>query len=166
MARPGRFNNKRSDKRFIAEDGVVWASKFEYNVYDGFKQCLGDSVRPTIKGSGDSFSYATTKRGASCLECGSKRIIQHRTYTPDLRVLTGRQDYWVEAKGYFDQSKRAAFRGFRTWPETRDVVVRFVLERDNRATKKLTLLEYFSRYFKGVDVVVWNGPESIPKEWL
>ena len=166
VRRKGRFSNKRSDKRFIAPDGKVWASEFEMEVYVGFRSLLGDRVRPTVKGSSDTLSYATTVRAAECLECRGQRVVQSRTYTPDLHVDTGQQRYWVEAKGYFQQSKRAAFRGFRTWPDTRDIVVRFVLERNNKATKSLSILEYFQRYFKGVDVIVWKGPESIPQEWL
>jgi hypothetical protein len=164
--RKGRFSNKRSDKRFIAPDGTVWASKFEQEVYVGFRSVLGPRVRPTVKGSSDTIPYATAVRTAKCLECGNQRVVQSRTYTPDLHVDSSSGEWWVEAKGYFQPSKRTAFRGFRTWPDTRNIVVRFVLERNNKATKSLTMLEYFQRYFKGVDVIVWKGPESIPKEWL
>jgi hypothetical protein len=170
--RKGRFaGQKRSDKRYWDEAGVEWASRFECEVFNGFLERADGrvEVRRTVKGKvgqSDSLAYAHPKRAASCLQCGSDQVVQWRSITPDLYVGDPASGYYVEAKGHFPGGKRAAYRSFRTYEGTRHIVVRFVLQKNERATKKLTMLEYFARYFKGVDVIVWDGPDSIPEGWL
>lgn len=167
--RPGRFKGqKKSDKRFWAPDGEEWASKFEWEVYCGFHDrasaLCGTEVRRTTQG--DSFAYGRPKRKAECLECGSDKVVQRCTITQDLYVHTVRERYYVEAKGHFPGSRRAAYRDFFKSEAARGTMVRFVLQTNARATKRMTMLEYFQRYFKGVDVIVWDGPASIPESWL
>ncbi len=164
-----RVGKKRSDRRWKAEDGTIWASKFEYNVYE--KLCrLGYVVRKCEKGTSDTFDYHTPVKSGQCPQCGCGEIVQRRTYTPDLFVYTtgglDSQDpegFYVETKGYFPGPKRSLLRAFAK--ERPDIVLCVIAERDNWVTKgKSKLSDYFSRYLKSVKFHVWDG--TIPEEWI
>lgn len=160
-----RVGKKRSDRRWRAPNGTVWASRFEWQVYDALKSA-NVSVRKCDKD--DTISYVEPKRSGRCLECGSDKVVQERTYTPDLFVSETREGdasggYYLETKGYFRPEKRKLFRDFRT--SNPDYPIRFILERDSWVTKgKTKLTDYFQRYLKTVPVHVWDG--SLPKDWL
>jgi hypothetical protein len=77
----------------------------------------------------------------------------------------GESTYWVEAKGYFQQEKRAAFRDFRKAHSGVDTrIVAF----SNHKVGKGRLLDYLAKYCPDVKVLMWpaNGPGVIPEEWL
>lgn len=145
-----RVGTKRSDRRWQAPDGTIWASKFEYEVYE-YIRSTGCDVRKC--GEGDSLNYPEPKRQAECLACGGTDVVQNRVYTPDLFVTPpsvvakGRADgYYLETKGYFRPEKRTLFRHFlKAWP---NLDIRIVYEQDGKATSKLRNLQYAERYFK------------------
>lgn len=174
-----RLSTRRSDKRWIAEDGEVWDSKFECLVYDQLS-ALGVAARRTVKGEGDSpdlsdtFRYDRPIRSAACLECDGTRVVQRCTYTPDLRVTpkgTPGSDvagYYIEIKGYFQQTKRAAFRDFRKGRP--DVPVRFIFNSDHKVGKG-RLQAYMDTYLKGVPYLIWSGTKpgpswTVPRSWM
>jgi hypothetical protein len=160
--RAGRLSNKRSDTRYVVDE-VQWDSKKEWEVYNVLSQSRAN-VRRAVKGSGDTFDYVRPIRSARCVECGSKRVVQLCTYTPDIYVEVGRSAYWIEAKGFFQQSKRAAFRDFRKAHPGVDLrIVAF----NNHKVGKGRLMDYLAKYTPDVPVILWNSkaPE-FPKEWL
>lgn len=167
-----RVGKKRSDRRWQDDDGNIWASKFEYQVYERL-QDAGRLVRKCDKGYDDTFCYHSRIKSGSCSECGSKQIIQRRTYTPDLFIPTsqglanpntGERGIYLETKGYFNAHARKLYRDFQeTGP---DITLGVIAERDNWVTKgKSKLSDYFQRYLKTVKFTVWNKID-IPGEWL
>src|SRR5580765_855016 len=83
---PGkRTGTKRSDFRWTAPDGTIWASRFEYEVFVALKE-QGYEVRKTTKE--DSLRYTSGIVSGKCAECGSGRVVQERSFTADLFVST------------------------------------------------------------------------------
>lgn len=75
----------------------------------------------------------------------------------------GGQAYWVEAKGYFQQDKRARFRDFIK--AHRGVDVRFVVGSDHKVGKG-RLIAYIEKFYK-LPVDQWSAKGwEVPKEWL
>jgi hypothetical protein len=159
-----RVGTKRADRRWKAPDGTVWASKFEWKVYEGLRKA-GVTVRKCD--SRDTVRYIERKRNGRCLECGSNSVVQDRTYTPDLFVSTPREEsplsgYYIEAKGYFRADKRQLFRCLVA--SNKNYAIRVILERDGWVTKgKTKYTDYFARYLKKTPVHVWDG--DIPGDW-
>lgn len=158
--------------RWLAPDGTVWASRFEYAVYKTLKD-KGYDVRKT--GEQDRMAYASVVANGRCRGCRSTDVVAERHYTPDLFVVPrrpiagirlcedptrpGRWGYYLEAKGYLRAERRTLLRAFRkTGP---DCDLRLVVQRDYPVGKS-TLTGWASRLLK-VPVAVWNG--DIPEDW-
>ena len=164
----GRVGTKRGDRRWRSDDGRIWASKFEYQVFDAFTRA-GCDVRPCD--ARDTVNYVEPRRNSRCLECSSSDIVQDRSYTPDLCVnqaASGHDEsyYFVEVKGYFPATRRKLFRDYRNAvPSHR---VRIVFEKDGWVTKgKSKYSDYCDRYLKDVPYHVWVGDKGhIPPDWL
>jgi hypothetical protein len=159
-----RVGHKRADRRWRADDGTIWASKFEYTVYAALKG-TGSIVRKCT--SSDTVTYTEHKSNVRCLECGGSECVQDRTYTADLFFTpasagSGSSGYYIEAKGYFAPDKRRLFRSLR---KTRpDIDLRVILETNGWATKgKTRMTQYFAKYLKTTPVHVWDG--DIPEDW-
>jgi hypothetical protein len=161
----GRVGTKRSDRRWEDENGV-WASKLESLVFARLLKVPGIRVRRCDPEAGDTFDYHTLIRSGVCGSCGSSSVVQQRTYTPDFHITPdgpGRdgRGFYLETKGYFPGEQRNLLRAFlKTGPK---VDLRLVLERDGRATRSLTQVEYAVKYLK-IPVHVWDG--VLPKPWL
>ncbi len=161
----GRLSKKRSDKRWKDDEGHVWASKLELEVFTGLSRDPSFSVRRCSAEEGDTFNYTSPVRSAKCLGCGSDECVQERTYTPDLFVYpkTSRgkdRGYYLEVKGHFPGPQRNLLRCFlKTGPS---IDLRILLQRDGRATRGLTMLEYCHKFLK-IPVHVWDG--QLPKGW-
>lgn len=160
-----RVGWKKSDRRWKAPDGQIWASKFEWAVYDSLKSA-GVNVRKCD--ASDSITYHQPKPNVRCMDCASGNCSQERTYTPDLYIIPEgeskaiRAGYYVEVKGYFRSEKRTLFRCLRN--DRTDISIRCILEADHWVTKgKTRLTDYFKRYLKTTPVHVWNG--DIPEDW-
>lgn len=160
----GRVGVKRSDRRWEDENGV-WASKLEAIVFDRLQRDPRISVRRCDKGAGDTFAYTTPIRGGCCGACGADDVVQRRTYTPDFHItpvsgVGGHPGYYLEVKGHFPGDKRNLLRAFlKTGPR---IDLRLLLERDGRATRSVTLLEYCHKFFK-IPIHVWDG--QLPRSW-
>jgi len=107
----GRVGRKRSDKRWEDSSGGLWASRFECEVFE----TLSDDARLVVlrcsQGDSHTFPYHSKVLKGSCMECGSSKIIQRRTYTPDLFVVptcrgSDGRGYYIETKGYFPGPQR------------------------------------------------------------
>ena len=158
-----RVGSKRSDRRWRAPDGTVWASKFEWAVYDSLKRS-GYNIRRC--GEGDTVSYTEPKANARCMVCGNRECVQDRTYTPDLFLSRdgGKKSdgYFIEVKGYFRREKRQLFRCLRN--SRPDINLRLILEADHWVTKgKTRMSDYCERYLKTTPYHIWDG--DIPEEW-
>jgi hypothetical protein len=149
--------------RWQAEDGTVWASRFEYAVYSSLRERGVNVRRATAE---DRLVYTHAVRNGVCKQCGSHSVVTERTYTPDLfihpaaRTKTDKHvGYLVEAKGYLRGDRRALLRSVRkAWP---NVDLRLVIQRDYPVGKS-TLAGWATKYLK-VPVHVWNG--DIPEDW-
>jgi len=159
-----RVGYKRNDRRWEAEDGEVWPSKFEWEVYTSLK-ATGRNVRRCT--SADTISYSEPRPNVSCLECGGSQCAQNRTYTPDLFLLpeaaTSDSDgYYIEVKGYFRDEKRKLFRCLRKVRP--DIDLRVIFASDHWVNRpKTRLSHYFDRYLKNTPYCFWNG--DLPEEW-
>lgn len=159
-----RLSKKRSDKRWEDEHGV-WPSKLESIIFNRIRQDSRIDVRRCSAEQGDTFAYTTSVRSGRCGSCGSDEIVQQRTYTPDLCLSPRGSDgvttrRYLEIKGYFPGDKRNLLRAFlKTGPH---IDLRILLERDQRATRSVTLLEYCHKFFK-LPVHIWDG--QIPRSW-
>ena len=159
-----RVGSRRSDRRWKAPDGEIWPSKFEWEVYDALKQ-RGVNVRRCD--SGDTITYHQPRPNVECLECGSSKCSQTRTYTPDLHILRPRgrggesRGYYIEVKGYFREEKRRLFRCLRN--DRKDIDLRCIFASNHWVKKgKTRLSDYFSRYVKNTPYHFWDG--DIPED--
>lgn len=154
-----RVGTKRSDTRWEAPDGTIWASKFEYEVFDRLRGTV--NVRRTVEGA-DTFKYATHLRQGVCHACGSPNVGQERAYTPDLLVTPqhGGAGFYVDVKGYIRKERRSLLRAFVL--ERPDVPLRLIVQRDYPVSAKASLVEWAGKYLK-IPVHVWNG--DIPEGW-
>lgn len=166
---PGqRTGKKKSDFRWTAEDGTIWGSRFEFEIFSTL-QAQGYAVRKTDPQ--DSMGYTSRVVGGVCTQCHSGQVVQEHTYTPDLFVDTsnkpGRPDanvspgYYIEAKGNLLPRRRSLLRAFRKAQPNVDL--RFILQNRGRAGKR-SLLEWVQTFLK-VPVSVWpelpGTPDSI-----
>lgn len=171
-----RVGRKRSDRRWEAPDGTVWASKFEYEIYcilADQARVSGSVVRKCDKGGDDTFSYTTPVRQGRCVQCHSGEVVQERTFTPDICV-SYRDDegatrtYYIEVKGYFPAAKRSLLRGFRKTGQNIDLCV--VAQANHWVSKGRTRLsDYFERYLKDVPFIYLNGEGAdtdFPEGWV
>ena len=155
-----RIGTKKSDMRWLAPDGTVWASRFEYAVYSTLKE-KGYDVRKTTEQ--DSMAYTSPVRNGRCIRCSSDCVVEDRSYTPDLFVVPrGGNDaagYYLEAKGYLRAERRSLLRAFRKTGPACDL--RLVVQRDYKVGKS-TLVGWAERLLK-VPVFVWDG--DLPESW-
>jgi hypothetical protein len=155
-----RVGTKKSDMRWQAPDGTVWASRFEYAVYSTLLE-KGYDVRKT--GEQDRMAYTSTVNSGRCRKCGSTCVVEERTYTPDLFIVPrggpATAGYYLEAKGYLRSERRSLLRAFRKTGPACDL--RLVVQRDYKIGKS-TLVGWAERLLK-VPVTIWTG--DLPSDW-
>jgi hypothetical protein len=149
---------KRSDRRWIADDGQEWASKFEHDVYYRLR---GDGYRVRKCDSSDSVTYQSPVKQGSCLECGSADVVQLRTYTPDLFVLDdptepGGPRYIVECKGKFTGDKRNLFRHLAAQWGKESPPLRIVFQSNRLPGIKSSSIEWAHKFCKNVTPGLWT----------
>ena len=157
---PGyRKGFKRSDKRWVDEQGQTWDSRFEWSIFTAL-QSAGYNLRRCDEG--DTISYTTRVRGGNCVDCGGNSVVQKRTYNSDLYVMgdnTGDLEpgYLLELKGYWQAPKRTLFRSIAKQCVNESINLRIVFE-SNKALRgsKLTGPEYVRKYCKGVEPGYWD----------
>lgn len=141
--------------RWQAPDGVVWASRFEYEVFLYFQELTNGRARRTEES--DSLRYTTPVVGGICTVCDSRAVAQERTYTPDIYILPDDEGqsngYYIEAKGYLRADRRSLLRAVRK--ARPDVDLRLVVYRDYKVTAKHTLVSWAKQYLK-LPVMVWK----------
>lgn len=150
---------KRSDRRFLSDDGQEWDSKFEWLVYSGLKGA-GHRVRRCDQS--DSISYNTAVKQGKCLECGGTVCVQERIYTPDLYVgepsgkgTSANRGFTLECKGFFPADKRSLFRAVAN--QATGIDLRIVFEREVKLKGTVgTNVDYIKKYLKGFPVGTWN----------
>jgi hypothetical protein len=155
----GKIGFKRSDRRYRSDDGQEWDSRFEWVVYNGLTS-NGYSVRRCDES--DAFAYNTTVKQGRCVECGSPKVLQERTYTPDLFVggvkgkrATVNDSYYIECKGYFPSDKRNLFRSFANQTEGLSLRILFPSEVRLKGTK-VTNVQYVKKFCKTIPVGLWD----------
>lgn len=165
---PGaRVGTKKRDMRWEV-DGEVYDSRFEYEVLQGLTKA-GLNVRRT--NDSDSIPYTRPVRNGVCSDCGSNCVASAHSYTPDAYVSSGKGQpdpgsevqpaaYYLEVKGYMRADRRSLLRALRK--ARPDVDLRFIIQRDYRVTKSLSLAAWIVKYLK-CPVIVWNG--SVPHSW-
>lgn len=147
-----------ADRRYIDGDGIEWASRYESSVYSELRRVLGSRVRKC--GEGDAVSYSTPVKRGVCLECESGRVVQQRSYTPDIFVRAPSSDdpadgYFIESKGFWPAPKRNLLRSVVSSNPDLDLVL--VFQRDLWVTKgKTKYSDYCERYLKGIPYLVWD----------
>ncbi len=164
---PGkRVGTKRRDMRWQAPDGTVWASRFEYGVFLAHASA-GIPVRKCDES--DCVRYTRPVRNAACGECGSARVATTHTYTPDLSVdpeehrkrkaLDDDGPYVIECKGYLRADRRSLLRAL--CKERPDLPLRFIVERDYKVSRSLSITGWIRKFLKK-PAVVWDGN---PPDW-
>ena len=148
---PKKRRSRRGDFRYTDPSGVQWASQFEYIVYSGLRDS-GYHIRKCDER--DSFTYHSGVAKGQCLECGSREVVQVRTYTPDLYVDfdptevegSARLGFYIECKGYFPQEKRSLLRSVAACTEGSDI--RVVFGKLARLTSARSNVEYVNSIIK------------------
>lgn len=168
-----RVGTKRSDRRWQDDSGIIWASRYECQVFQRLSQA-GCMVRKCEQGGIDSLTYTTPVRSGRCAQCGSGQVVQERSYTPDIFLTPPYEDgkhsgVYLETKGLFPADKRGLLRHFRKTGPLVDLCV--IANADHWVTKGRTRLsDYFARYLKDVEFLVFRGTNpdkwEIPKGWL
>lgn len=165
-----RVGTKRSDRRWQAVDGTIWASKFEYQVYDALVRHFEGNPRVSVERCGPdcTLGYHSSVKNGRCKECRSVCVVQERTYTPDIRIVRTsesgqKRTTYIEAKGYFEGSKRSLFRQVLKSYESLDI--RIVAERDHPVTRGKTNLSDWAKRFK-VKFHLWDKGNLLQQEWL
>jgi hypothetical protein len=174
-----RKGKKRSDMRWIAPDGSVFDSRFEYEVYKAGVDAKVP-IRRTTKGKpdgagSDTVSYWHPSRGGSCRACGSAEVGTSRSFTADILYSPSLQDdksadkadsgsgsapFYIDAKGYLRAPKRSLLRSL---VKTRkDFALRLILQRDFPISKVSRISDWIRKYLK-IQFAVWNG--KWPTKW-
>lgn len=155
-----RAGTKRSDRRWIAPDGALWASKFEWEVYIHLGELLHDFPDWTIErcGPSDTLSYSTPVQNGRCTQCRTVCVVQDRTYTPDLALVhrvQGKESrrIYLETKGYFKGTKRNLFR--QALKANPDIDIRLVAEANGWVTKGKSRLTDWAKRFK-IPMYLWK----------
>ena len=151
---PGkRIGTKRSDRRWQDERGRIWDSQFEYRVYRALSSA---GHNPRRCDESHSIVYGTAVKEGHCLDCGSSRVLQARSYTADLHVLGNQSKgieggYLLELKGYWKKATRNLFRSVAQRAAEEGIDLRIVFE-SNAVMKgtKQTPVSYIHRYCKNV----------------
>lgn len=157
-----------ADRTYVDEAGSKWDSRYESQVFRQF-ELLGCNPRRCSAEEGDTIPYTTSVVRGKCLECESDKVVQSRTYTPDLFVdsIPGAEEYggfYVEAKGYWPAPKRNLLRGVHKGGSKAPVVL--VLQKDRWVTRgKSKYTDYARRFLPQWGVMVWdNTPRLAPGE--
>lgn len=148
--------------RWLDPHGNVWASRFEYAVYEALRAHERNVRRAGVE---DRVAYTAPVTGGRCTDCGSSQVLTDRTYTPDICVLSGgpagEVHYCLEVKGFIRADRRSLLRALcKARP---DIDLRFLVQRDYRVTAKCTITEWIRKYLKR-PVAVWTG--DLPKDWV
>lgn len=163
-----RKGTKRSDRRWVDDQGRQWDARFEWLVYTALESA-GYNLRRSDER--DTIDYSSQVRGGYCLDCDSSRVVQGRTYNSDIYVLDRQPEgieggYLLELKGYFPATKRSLFRAVAKQCEADGVDLRIIFESGNKMRgTKLTGPEYIRSYCKGVTPGVFNKKTN-EVEWL
>ena len=149
------------NRSYTANDGTVWDSRFESEVYD--RLSLLEVPMRRCEAGRDSLPYDSSIKEGFCLECESNSVVQRRLYTPDLRVgdvgggIESGGSY-IEAKGWWPAPRRRLLReALKGKPLVRML---FVFQKDNWITKgKSRYTDYVARYIKTAEALVWDDPD-------
>jgi len=163
VARVGR---KFSDRRWEADDGTIWASKFEHDVY---YRLAGDGYRIRKCDESDSVAYQSSIKSSVCLECGSSNCVQLRTYTPDLYVVGGgrgiiRPGSVVECKGKFTGDKRNLFRQVAAQWEGSNLCI--IFQGNRLPGLKSSSIEWCQKFCKDVRPGLWHAQTKKSDAWV
>jgi hypothetical protein len=153
--------------RWKTPDGVVWDSRFEAEVFDGYGRA-GYQVRQTTEH--DRVLYTRGVRNGLCGKCGSAEVATSHSYQADLSILPkdgGQQPslddggaYLLEVKGYIRAERRSLLRALlKARPDLR---LRLLVQRDYKVTKSLSLTDWAVKYLR-IPVAVWTGQP--PTTW-
>lgn len=158
-----RIGIKRSDLRCKDPNGDIWASPFEYNVYDAIRSAGRHRIRRADER--DALTYSTAVKHGRCEKCGTSEVVQDRVYTTDLHLVRkDEQDdargYFLEVKGYLPGPQRNLFR--QVLKQHPDVSVRIVAQSDHWVTKGKTRLSDWAKRYK-IKFHLWKG--SLPEDW-
>lgn len=143
---------------YTTKAGIKVASKFEIDVIDW----LTDQ-QIEFEYEAEQLAYTTPVVKGVCPNCGHEKVIQRRTYTPDIRLADGS---FIEVKGKFPPNKRSLLKAvIQAHP---DRVFRFVFYNDPFLTKrKANRLSDWARQ-AGADWHIWNpkGGKKTRQHWL
>lgn len=103
-------------------------------------------------------TYFLKKRGAVCLDCGSKNCREKHHYTPDFVLANG---LVIEAKGLFSSVMRTKMR--EVIAANPDKTVHMLFQRNQWMTKKRkhTYGDWCDK-----NGIVWAVGTKIPSEWI
>lgn len=150
-----RRKTRRGNRTFTDPDGDIWDSRFEWLVFVGLRD-LGDyGVRRCDQR--DLVTYHTPVKQGQCVECKTDRVVQVRTYTPDLFVVDrtrgnhtaegqGSHGYFLECKGYFPKERRSQLAYLCR--EKPDLSLRFLFSKEAKLTPTCSNVEYILKYMK------------------
>lgn len=163
--------------RWIAPDGAVWDSKFEYEVYKAAKDAklpVYRAVKGTPDGAeSDTVAYWDSLRVGSCRACGSSDVGKLRSYTPDILHSPGvsrkrpqdqseerRTSSYIDVKGYLRADKRRLLRALVK--ARKDINLRILLQRDFTLSRTATASSWIRKMLK-IPYAIWDG--KWPDKW-
>jgi ribosomal protein L37E len=164
-----RAGTKRKDYHWISPDGSTWDSRFEYIFYSAARAADLNIVRCE---KSDTIPFTLNIRKGICAACGSAKVGQQRSYTPDFRVIANRAEpeakhYYIECKGFLRPKERALWRSF--YKAHPDAPIRVVFQRAypvgarRSDGTKGSIVEWFNKFMPNIQVAVWTG--SFPLEF-
>ncbi len=162
-----RVGTKKSDRRWVDDNGEEWDSRFESEVY---RSLARDGHRIRRADKSDTVVYYTPVKQGRCLECDSNRVVQERTYTSDIFVVgEPKKDpfngpAFVESKGKFLGPKRELFKHLsRQWAGP----PLFIVFQNSRKLPGLKSngVEWCHRYCKNVTPGIWDA-KTHTIEWF
>jgi hypothetical protein len=160
-----RTGTKRKDYRWTDPAGIIWASRFEYEIFNWFR-AAGLLIRKA-ESPADTVSYTTRIRSGVCGACGADgQSYQRRTYTPDLVagyvpfIAHKSGSVYIEAKGFLRGKDRSLLRAV-VQAGVRPNLCLFI-QRDAKVGKG-TVSTWARKFLKGVPVCLWTrtGPERL-----
>lgn len=131
---------------------------------DGYRSGLESDIAGDLKAKGRDFGYEDTKLSylrrvakGECGACGTNRVHQRLTYTPDFHV----GDIFLEVKGRFTATDRGKMLAVKASNPTVDIRLIFALDNKLQKNSETRYSDWAEKHgFK------YHVGRQVPQEWL
>lgn len=152
---------KAADRTKLVYDGNEYKSKFELDIARGLTRA---GIHFYYEVSSWHYPYSVTGK-VQCEDCGSKRIVKMRKYTPDFFLYSedSRDLIVLETKGYLQPTDRTIIKHAASYADAEGIDYRILFMRNN--SLKLKKTPTYLSWAESIGVKAYVGP-TFPSEIL